>query len=175
MTAADYMALPYMTAQVSNAIVRLKAMGPAIFPALVTHLRDDRYSFSDIIAAWDNLKVRDAVVEVLCDGHYMFSGYKFRDTPSGTVFYLSFGHYLHAKEPAKWAQWAKAKSRLAILNDFIDWCISKEEERGFTDENQRNKLLARYAKAREEVRKEYSEKVPSADRDARNRKKTDKK
>ena len=68
MAQADW-GVPYMTAEVGNAIVKLKAMGPDIFPALVKHLKDDRYSFSDISAAWLNFTVGDAITEVLSDGH----------------------------------------------------------------------------------------------------------
>jgi hypothetical protein len=156
-TTEEDMAVPYMTAQVSNALVRLKAMGPIIFPALVKHLRDDRYSFSDISAAWDNLTVGDAVVEVLSDGHEMFSGYKARKTRSGSGVYLSFNNYLNAQVPGKWANGAKEKTRLEIQLDFIDWCVLKENERGFVDDAQRKHILDRYAEARKEVRREYSE------------------
>jgi hypothetical protein len=158
MTVAEDMAGGYMTAQVSNAIVKLKAMGPAIFPALVQHLRDGRYSFSRISSAWENLTVGDAVVEVLDDGHYMHSGYKHRKTPSGTDgMYLSFKDYLKARGPEDWADWAKDKTRLAIQEDFIEWCVVKEKARGFTDADQEKSLLATYQRARERVRKEYSE------------------
>lgn len=157
MTAEEDMAVPYMTAQVSNALVRLKAMGPVIFPALVKHLRDDRYSFSDISAAWDNLTVGDAVVEVLSDGHEMYSGYKARKTPSGSAVYLSFRDYLRAQAPEKWAAWAKDKTRLEIQLGFIDWCVLQEKQRGFVDEAQRKHLLSRYEEARKEVRRQYSE------------------
>jgi hypothetical protein len=87
----------------------------------------------------------------------MFSGYKARKTPSGYAGYLSFKDYLKAREPVKWAAWAKSKSRLDIQLDFIDWCVVREQERGFVDEAQRKKLLDRYAEARETVRKEYAE------------------
>jgi len=163
-TAKEDGAVPYMTSQVSNALVSLKAMGPAIFPALVKHLRDDRYSFSDISAAWDNLSVGDAVVEILSDGHEMFSGYKARKTPSGSAVYLSFRNYLNAQEPEKWADRAKSKTRLEIQFDFIDWCVLKEKERGFLDEAQRKHILDRYDEAREQVRKQYSEPAGAANR-----------
>lgn len=148
---------PYVTAQVSNAVAQLKAMGPPIFPALVKHLRDDRYSFSCISAAWDNRTVGDAVVEVLSDRHHMYSGYKGRKTPSGFAVYLSFDAYLQDKRPEKWAEWAKDRTRLEIQLDFIDWCVAQEKARGFTDADQEKKLLERYQRARETVRKEYSE------------------
>jgi len=146
----------YMTIQVSNSIASLKQMGPSIFPALMKHLYDDRYSYSMILAVWNNETVGDAVVEVLCDGHHMYSGYKWRDTPSGSVGYLSFPDYLKAKEPKKWAEWARDKTKLEIQLDFIDWCVAKEEERGFVDEAQKKKLLDTYQQAREKVKKEYS-------------------
>jgi hypothetical protein len=164
LTAGEDVAMPYMTARVSNAIAKLKAMGTAIFPALVMHLKDDRYSFSDISAAWDNLTVGDAVLEVLSDNHYMFSGYKARQTSSGFAGFLSFNDYLKARGPVKWAAWAKNKSRLDIQLDFIHWCVVKEQERGFIDEAQRKKVLNIYAEARETVRKQYSEPDGAANR-----------
>lgn len=157
LTSDESVSAPYMTTQVSNAIVALKAMGPGIFPALVKHLRDDRYSFSEIFAAWDNLSVGQAVMEVLSDGHQMFSGYKSRKTPSGSAGYLSFASYVHAHEVDKWATWAKDKTRLAIQLDFIDWCVGKETERGFVDEAQRKRTIDTYEQARQKVRKQYSE------------------
>ena len=157
MTAEEDMAVPYMTSQASNAIAKLKAMGTTAFPALIKHLRDDRYSYSTIVACWDNRTVGDAVLDVLSDGHYMVSGYKVRKTPSGSAPYLSFKDYLDTRELENWASWAKSKTRLSIQLGFIDWCVSKEQERGFTDEAQRKEVLASYAQAREEARKQYSE------------------
>lgn len=147
----------YCTPEVEAAIKTLKDMGPTIFPALVEHLGDDRYSYSGVVAAWLNYNVGDAVVEVLDDGHYMYSGYKSRKTPShpGGV-YLSFDAYLRARGTKAWAEWAKSKSRLEIQIDFIDWCIVRENERGFIDEAQRKAVLGRYETARQAVKKEYS-------------------
>ncbi len=152
----------YMTPAVQAATQKLKDLGPAIFPALVKHLDDDRYSYSEVSAAWENCSVGRSVVGILSDGHYMHSGYKSRQTPSGSAIYLSFEDYLEARGPKKWAAWAKNKTRLQIQIDFIDWCVSKEEERGFRDEGQRKQILDRYDQARELVRKEYSERNGSA-------------
>lgn len=146
----------YMTTEVSNAIVKLKGMGPPIYPALVQHLKDHRYSFSEIGAAWHNCTVGDAVLDVLSDGHYSVSGYKFRQASSGSYPSLSFKAYVNERDPEKWASWAKDKTRLAIQMDFIDWCVSKETERGFVDEAQRRHILGQYDEARERVRKEYA-------------------
>ena len=150
------MSMPYMTAQVSNAMTELKKMGPPIAPALVKHLNDDRYSFSDIVAAWVNYNVGHAVIEILCDGHYMYGGYKFRKTPSGSAVYLSFENYLLAKDPVKWAEWAKTRTQLEIQNDFIDWCVKKEHERGFVDAAQEREVLGAYEQGRKEAQKDYA-------------------
>ena len=132
-------------------------MGPAVFPALVKHLGDDRYSYSGVVAAWLNFTVGDAVEEVLDDGHYMHSGYKFRKTPSGSgAVYLSFNGYLKDRGAEAWADWAKSKSRLEIQMDFIDWCIVKENERGYVDEAQKKHIIQNYESAKQQVRKEYS-------------------
>jgi len=151
-------AVRYSTPEVEAAIKSLKQMGPAVFPSLVKHLGDDRYSYSDVDEAWDNFRVGDAVVEVLDDGHYMHSGYKFRQTPSGSGgLYLSFSDYLEARSAETWAEWAKSKSRLDIQIDFIDWCIGIEKARGFVDEAQKNQVLGTYEMARQKIKKEYSE------------------
>jgi hypothetical protein len=148
----------YSTPEVEAALKSLTEMGPAVFPALVKHLGDDRYSYSGVVAAWLNFPVGDAVVEVLDDGHYMHSGYKVRETPSGSDGgYLSFDGYLRARGAEAWAEWAKSKSRLEIQMDFIDWCIEKENARGFVDEAQKKQVLGNYESARQRVKKEYSE------------------
>jgi len=150
----------YSTPEVEAAINSLKKMGPVVFPALVRHLGDDRYSYSFVSAAWLNERVGDAVVEVLDDGHYMYSGYKGRDTPSHSGGgYLSFGDYLRACGAEAWAEWAKSKSRLEIQLDFIDWCIVQENERGYVDEAQKKQILETYEAARQRVKKEYSDKA----------------
>ena len=156
-TVEEDVAVPYMTSQVSNAIAKLKAMGTTALPALIKHLRDDRYSYSTVVASWDNRTVGDAVLDVLSDGHYMVSGYKVRQSPSGSAPYLSFKDYLDTRGPEHWSSWAKSQTRLSIQLDFIDWCVSKEQERGFTDEAQRKDVLANYDLARKDARKQYSE------------------
>ena len=148
----------YSTPEVQEAIKSLKEMGPPIFPALVKHLGDDRYSYSEVPAGWSNFDVGSAVIEVLDDGHYTHSGYKYRKNPSDSYGgYVSFKDYLRARGAEEWAEWAKSKSRLEIQIDFIDWCISKENERGFTDDVQKAKVLQNYERARQRVTKEYSE------------------
>lgn len=147
----------YCTPEVAAAFRSLRELGPTAFPDLVQHLHDDRYSYSDVTAAWDNHSVGDAIIELFCDGHYMHSGYKSRETPAhsdGT--YLSFAQYLKSKNAETWANWAKNRTRLEIHNDFVDWCISKENERGWLSEQQREEVLGNYESNRTFVSKEYT-------------------
>jgi len=153
---------PYITAEAATAIEELKKMGPQIFPELVKHLGDDRYCYSIVVAAWINQNVGDAIVDILSGGHYMHSGYKARETPTGTVAYLSFKDYLRSRDREEWAKWASTKSRLAIQLDFIDWCLEKEKQRGFIDESQRKEILETYESARKSVIQEYPNDDPGA-------------
>jgi hypothetical protein len=146
----------YATPEVEAAIQKLKQMGPSIFPALVKHLRDDRYSYSESTEAWTNFSVRDAVVEILCDRYTMQCGYKARNTPNGSAGALFFEDYLEVRGAEQWAEWAKEKSRLDIQMNFIDWCVEQENKRGYVDEAQKKEVLVRYEGARGRVRKEYS-------------------
>jgi len=147
----------YCTPEVEAAIRALRELGPAVFPALVKHLHDKRYSYSDVCEAWLNHDVGDAVVEVLDDGNYMHSGYKSRETPSGGGgVYFSFDGYLKDRGAEAWAEWAKSRSRLDIQMDFIDWCIAKENERGYVDEAQKKHIIECYEDARQEMKDRYS-------------------
>lgn len=150
-------ATPYRSPQVTSAMLRLKALGPRIYPILVKHRADDRYSFSDAPATWANRTVGEAILEVLSDGHLTHSGYKYRRTLSGSVVYLSFQDYLQDRDPERWAEWAKNKNPLEIQLDFIEWSLEKERARGFADEPQRRKVLEFYAQARESVRRQYAD------------------
>jgi hypothetical protein len=148
----------YCTPEVETAIQKLRELGPPIYPELIKHLGDKRYSYSQIVAAWLNHGVSDALIVVLSDEHYMHSGYKWRDAPKGDGSYLSFEDYLRGREIEKWAQWASNKTKLEIQGDFIDWCVREEEKRGFTDESQRQRILKNYQNARVRVAEEYSKK-----------------
>ena len=146
----------YCTPEVESAIQRLRELGPPIYPEVIKHLGDERYSYSQISAAWLNHNVGSAIIDVLCDGHYMHSGYKFRAVPKGDGSYLSFEDYLRGREIEKWAQWASNKTKLEIQEDFIQWCVLEEEKRGFKDESQRQQILKTYEDARARMVKEYS-------------------
>lgn len=147
----------YCTPEVDAAITKLRSMGPPIFPELIKHLGDDRYSYSGDSDAWLNFTVNDAIIEILDDGYFMHSGYKSRKTPSGAGNnYLAFDDYLAAHGAKEWAKWAKNKTRLEIQMDFIDWCIKKENERGYVDKAQKKQILGLYEAARGCVKEAYS-------------------
>ncbi len=144
----------FITPEVEAAIQRLKSMGSRIFPALIEHLGDDRYSYSNINAAWVNYSVGAAVIAVLSDGTHCPYEYKSRNTPSGQSNGLWFGQYLEDRKPAKWVEWAKNKTRSDIQMDFLQWCFAKEKERGFVDDTQRNKITEAYEKAIAETKEQ---------------------
>jgi hypothetical protein len=143
----------YCTPKVEAAIQQLQALGPSIYPELVKHLLDERYSYSRTIAEWGNYSVSDAIILVLSDQH-MHSGYKWREAPSGDGSCLSFEDYLKARGAEQWAAWASKKSKLEIQHDFIDWCIAEEQKRGFMNDKQRAVVLKRYEDARKRLNKE---------------------
>lgn len=148
----------YATPEVSNAIVLLKLKGPNIFPYLITHLQDDRYCYSGSVQAVDNYTVGQTILDVLCDGELWGPVYmEGRNTPNGRCGFLTFAEYLKERDESKWAKWAKGKTRLQIQMDFIDWCVAKEEERGFVGDGQKAQLLARYEDFRERMKKKYSQ------------------
>jgi hypothetical protein len=143
----------YITPEVDAAIQELKKEGTRIFPALVTHLDDDRYSFSRMINGWVNEKVRDAVMDVLSEGTEIPYEYLSRETPSGHSRCPLFEDYLRVSKPKQWAGWAKDKTRAAIQVDYLQWALKKEEEQGFVSQTQREKILAKYEKALKEAAK----------------------
>lgn len=137
----------YATPEVYTAKTRLTEIGPRIFPALVKHLRDDRYCYSAYISAWANISVGDTVLEILSAGTYWPCPYKGRATPSGGVLGLTFREYLNSRDLEKWAEWAKDRTRQEIQRSFLQWCLDREREVGFVDESQRNEIERRYEDA----------------------------
>lgn len=142
----------FITPEVDQAIQNLRSLGPATFTNLVTHLHDDRYSYSTESAAWLNKTVGDAIMDsIFADGQTMHSGYKSRDTPTGAAGYLHFYTWVRELGEEAWAQWASAKTRLDIQIAFIDSCVEKENSRGFVDDQQRARVLQTYEDARRQM------------------------
>jgi hypothetical protein len=137
----------YETPEVAQAMDSLIKLGHKAFPALVTHLRDDRYSYSYILSAWINFSVGDAVVAILSDGLDLPYDYKSRPTPSGEKPGLYFKDYLLERGPEKWADWAKDRKRAEIQTDFFHWGLAKEKQRGFVNDEQRKEIVNAYQAA----------------------------
>lgn len=135
------------TPEVSGAVTRLKSMGLRIYPALVTHIKDNRYSYSMVSGSWVNLTVGDAVINVLSEGTWCPYEYKDRNAPSGHSGSPQFAEYLKTRGPEQWAEWTKDKTRTDIQIDFLQWCLEMEKKRGFVDDTQRKDILDAYAKA----------------------------
>jgi hypothetical protein len=139
------------------AFEKLKGMGPAIFPALVKHMGDDRYSYSRVVQAWMNITVGDSVIELLSNFDDSGSWYLFREGPGGKSFsYPSFRDYLCAQGPDDWATWAKNKTMEEIGIAFIDWCIGFENRRGYISAAQKEEILKKYEDNRQRLRRTSS-------------------
>jgi len=115
-------------------------------------LKDDRYSYSYILAAWLNFSVGDAVIEILSDHWDLPYEYKDRPTPSGEMNAFAFRDYLFERGPEKWAEWAKDKSRSEIQMDFLHWGLAKEEQRGFVNDQQRKEIVNAYKAAMSNIK-----------------------
>ncbi len=147
----------YMHPEVREAQKKLRSKGTIIFPDLLEHIRDDRYCYSGVYAAWVNHSVGEAIKDLMCDGYIMHSGYKSRETPSGHMGYPWFNNYLKEKDIDKWVVWAANKSRLEIQLNFIDWCLEKEDAAGYVSDEQKNMIHARYKEAKKEMTEKYSQ------------------
>jgi len=134
--------------QVAHAWSALEQLGTVVYPALIKHLRDDRYSFSRDVQAWRNHTVGDAVMEILAAGPTYYGVYPSRETPDGgSVSMLFFTDYLKEQDLEKWAQWATTVTKADIQIAFITWGMKKEEERGFTSPEDREAVLGDYRRA----------------------------
>lgn len=161
----------YITPEVEAAIEKLKQKGPEIYPALVKHLRDDRYSFSGIYAAWNNRTVGNAVEEVLSDFPHPHGEYKWRDAANGKgAGFPQFLEYLNEIGAERWAAWAASRTKHEIQLVFVDWCLAEETRRGFVDDKQREHILGLYTTARSRLLSDLKGKLPPPIPEAKNTK-----
>lgn len=81
--------------------------------------------------AWYDQTVGGVVMDILSESlsDITWPGYIMRDTPTAPVTAPNFYDYFRDKGPAKWAEWAKNKTRVEIQMNFIDWCIAREQRR----------------------------------------------
>lgn len=154
------MELRYEHSQVVQARAALEKLGTAIYPALIKHIRDDRYSYSDVMAAWWNHPVGDTVIEILAAGQIYHGGYKWRTARDGrSVTMPSFRDYLDEQDVQQWAKWATSVTKADIQKNFISWGMKKEDELGFSPNKEdgnylsRETILNRYQRALEKLEK----------------------
>lgn len=128
----------YQIPQVAFAKLKLLKLGLSIFPWLIKYRNDDRYSYSTSQSmngpptpAWYDQTVGGVVMDILSESlsDITWPGYIMRDTPTAPVTAPNFYDYFRDKGPAKWAEWAKNKTRVEIQMNFIDWCIAREQRR----------------------------------------------
>lgn len=154
-----YSFVPYMTDEVSNAIQKLRQMGPSIYPYLLKHMQDDRYCYSSVMPSsigntgWINFSVSHAVNEVFTHGQSIGGFYKWREVSKGKGYIPpSFSDYIEAQGGInKWTDKVTTKRRVDIDIAFVDWCIAEERIRGFKDKTSEKQLIHRYLKKRKEI------------------------
>lgn len=144
----------YITKEVAEAIVKLERLGPAASPYLLSHLGDERYSYSttlpsmvgDDFSGWIVVTVGDVAREVITGGFESCWLYKCRAGPNHVDFPSpQFHDYLEAQGGLN--QWVAAnskKSKAEVFNQFIDWSIAIEKARGFPTRDDEKQLLKRY-------------------------------
>jgi hypothetical protein len=124
---------------------KLRSLGIKAFPELVAASDDKRYSFSQVVAAWNNLSVGDACFEIMeSQVDFWGSGYKSRIGADG--HYAAKPLYLwKIRQDGALRQWW-AQHRAASLRDLqlesLHWTIRQEQSIGFVDEHQRQKILS---------------------------------
>jgi hypothetical protein len=138
----------YIHPQVEKAREQLVAMGTEIYPALVKHLDDDRYSYSGVYAAWVNHSVGQMIVDIMATGIEPHMGsYKSRQNPNGYNGPPSFEQM--AKELGgfdKYASQAKGRSKVELQREYVEWHVAKERSYGFIDNEQERKVIEEYLK-----------------------------
>ena len=131
---------------VSKAYYELKSMGKDVFPYLIKHFGDNRYSHERSYSTFISHSVGDAC-QFLIDEQIDPRGisYKSRETPTGTTmgYAVQFEAYVKSKY-GSYAAWWRNNRNLSLVEmrvDFCKWRINKEKQLGFVDDDQRNRML----------------------------------
>jgi len=134
----------WMDPQVANARKKLITMGTPIFPELVRHLNDQRYSYSFCYAAWVDHSVGYAVQQIMADvvgEGFSPCGYKLRENPSGWNSPPSFGEMMRETGAEKYAERAKGMTTKQAQKEYVKWYMEKEKGHGFKDKKQEQDIL----------------------------------
>jgi hypothetical protein len=105
-------------------------MGTPIFPQLVKHLDDKRYSYSFCYAAWVDHPVGYAVQEIMADvvgEGFRPYGYKWRQNANGGNGQPSFGQMMREIGAEKYADHAKGITTKQAQKEYVQWYLEKEK------------------------------------------------
>lgn len=144
----------YITKEVAEALEKLERLGPGASPYLLTHLDDDRYSYSTTLpsavggdfSGWVMVTVGEVARDVITGGFESGWLYKSREGPDGSgLLPPQFSDYLETQGGLeKWVAANSKNSRSEVFSKFIDWCIASERARGFRTKVDEQQLVARY-------------------------------
>lgn len=144
----------YITMEVAEAIEKLKRLGPSASPYLLSHLEDDRYSYSTTLPSWIGedcrgwimVTVGEVARDLITGGFESGWLYKWREGPKDGGFPPpQFADYLKTQGGLeKWVAANSKKAKAEVFSKFIDWCITTERGRGFRTKEDELQILARY-------------------------------
>jgi hypothetical protein len=133
-----------MAPQVAQARAKLVSLGTPIFPELVKHLNDKRYSFSFCSAAWVDFPVGYAVqgimAQVVEEGFRPYS-YKFRESSKGSNLQPDFGEMMREIGAEKYADHVKDTTTRQVRREYVQWYLEKEKSHGFKDKKQEQDIV----------------------------------
>jgi hypothetical protein len=134
----------WIAPQVANAREKLISMGTPIFPELVKHLDDKRYSYSFCYAAWVDNPVGYTVEQLMAavvGGKFRPYGYKSRDNSNGSNVQPGFGQMMREIGAGKYAEHAAAITRNRAEKEYVQWYMEKEKAHGFKSKQQEQHIL----------------------------------
>jgi hypothetical protein len=144
----------YITREVAEAIEKLEQLGPGASHYLLSHLDDDRYSYSTTLpsmvggdfSGWIMVTVGEVARDVITGGFESGWLYKSREGPNDSGFPPpQFSDYLETQGGlVKWVTANSKNSKTEVFGKFIDWCITSERARGFRTKVDEQELVARY-------------------------------
>jgi hypothetical protein len=134
----------WMDPQVAKARDRLISMGTPIFPELVKHLDDKRYSYSFCSAAWVDYSVGTTVGEIMAEvvgGRLRPYGYKWRQNAHGSNGQPSFDKMMREIGAEQYADRVKNITMKEAEKEYVHWYMEKEKGYGFINPQQEQKIL----------------------------------
>lgn len=145
-----------MSDDVNETIIKLRSIGPKIYPFLLKHLNDDRYSYSEEFifkVGWEgiiNITVGGVIEKDIFYHNLELYLYRERKDRNGKIVHQPnyLGYVASKGDINKWIETIKDQPRSKIEIDFFDWCIAYEKKRGFSSKKKEVDLLSRYMELR---------------------------